>query len=609
MVRRSWVAEDAGSKEGIALKLIFEISRNLQFVLFVLVAVLSLLRWHQGRSPAQAWVAATFGSIGGVVLVARFLSPDPTGTWGDTYARKALVAILILFPYFLFRFTASLRPHPRWYHRAAMAATAAVGLSIFLFRTIPARGAPQPPGWQAYLLLLTAQWVVLSTVSAVVLWRGGDGQPTVARRRMRFLSLGAFGMALALIVGVAAPGAEITVARLVGQFLGLLSIPMFLIGVAPPSALLAVWRRPELRALQAAERGLMTAEAPEQVAAAILQHATNVVGGRAAILVVSQAVVGAFRLTDDELVGAMRAEEPTSEGPDTTIRIEMRDGFLAVFAGPFTPYFGRDETDLLAGLGAMADLALERTRALVREREHAESLREFVAIASHDLRTPLTVIKGFTALMDERWASLPDADKKGYVTRIDRQADQLSRLVDDLLTISRIEGRALKSRPEPVSVACAVEDAIEGNVEARHGVRVDVADDLGVTADPTHVQRILRNMIANAIAYGVPPVEIDACRVPGGVEIRVSDHGPGVPDAFVPQLFEKFARLDKKLSTATKGTGLGLYIVRGLARAAGGDAWYEPTGSAGGACFAVRLPAARVEATDHGSVDARKAVG
>lgn len=573
------------------------------------MAVLSLLRWRTGRTPAQAWVAATFGSIGGVVLVARFISQDPTGSAADTLTRKVLVAILILFPYFLFRFTASMQSHPRWYHRAAAALTAVVGLGVFAFRDLPARGAPQSTGWTAYVLLLTAHWVLLSTVSAVVLWRGGRGQPTVARRRMRFLGLGAFGIALALIVGVASPGAEITVARLIGQFLGLLTIPMFLIGVAPPPALLAVWRRPELRELQAAERGLMTAETPEDVAAAVLHHATNVVGGRAAVLVMQGRVVGAFRLTDDEVVGELRAVERSEPAPDTTVRIDMREGCLAVFAGPFTPYFGRDEQDLLTGLGAMADLALERTRALVREREHAESLREFVAIASHDLRTPLTVIKGFTALMEDRWASLSDADKQGYVARIDTQADHLARLVDDLLTISRIEGRALNPRPEAVRLVRAIEEAVEGVPEARYGLRADVADDLGALIDPMHLQRILRNLVANAITYGVPPIHIDATRTAAGVEIRVSDHGPGVPDAFVPQLFEKFARHDKRLSSATKGTGLGLYIVRGLARAAGGDAWYEPGSSTGGACFAVRLPAAPVKATKHEAVGARKAVG
>jgi signal transduction histidine kinase len=98
---------------------------------------------------------------------------------------------------------------------------------------------------------------------------------------------------------------------------------------------------------------------------------------------------------------------------------------------------------------------------------------------------------------------------------------------------------------------------------------------------------MLTNYVANALKYGGPPIRIEAREADGVVEIFVRDRGTGVPEEFVPRLFERFAQA----GTKEGGTGLGLSIVRGLARAQGGEAWYEPDPS-GGACFGVRLPSA-----------------
>jgi signal transduction histidine kinase len=95
--------------------------------------------------------------------------------------------------------------------------------------------------------------------------------------------------------------------------------------------------------------------------------------------------------------------------------------------------------------------------------------------------------------------------------------------------------------------------------------------------------------VTNAFNYGSDPVKVQVRSTNGWVELLVSDSGEGVPSEFVPKLFEKFARADKKMNRATQGTGLGLSIVRGLAKAMGGDAFYEPNRPSG-AVFGVRMP-------------------
>jgi signal transduction histidine kinase len=101
---------------------------------------------------------------------------------------------------------------------------------------------------------------------------------------------------------------------------------------------------------------------------------------------------------------------------------------------------------------------------------------------------------------------------------------------------------------------------------------------------------MLANYLDNALTYAGPPIEIRAAEQEGYAEIRVTDHGPGVPASFIPHLFERFARAPETEQKA-EGTGLGLWIVRTFARANSGDAWYQPS-STGGACFCLRLPLA-----------------
>lgn len=518
-------------------------------------------------------------------------------------ARTILVAVLVLFPYFLFRFATSFRPAPRWLGRLAAGLTAATSLGAFAIGRFPEAGAPQPARIRAYILLLLVQWVVLSTVVAVRLWRGGSGEPTIARRRMRLLSVGALGFALTLVFAASASSTEVvTLRRLIVQILGLLCAPLFLVGAAPPGFLRAAWRRPEVNELFQAERRLMTAESPSEVADSLLQHAAHILGSRAAVLIQDGGVIGRFGISEPDAASLAARGVVAAELDPSAMWIPMDRGWLAVLGSPYTPYFGQDEADLLKGLALLADLALSRTDLMQRERAGAqalqaaneslvatnEAIKEFVAIASHDLRTPITVIQGFASTITEQWESMADEDKKRHTATIDRQADQLSRLVNDLLVVSQIEAHALQPNTEAVRMEHIVARSIEGLGERRADVRVNVPGDLMVRADPEHLLRILGNYITNAFSYGRPPVEVEARREGSIVEVRVIDHGDGVPEEFRPRLFEKFARADKRMSKASNGTGLGLSIVRGLARAEEGDAWYEPSKD-GGACFVVRL--------------------
>ena len=218
-----------------------------------------------------------------------------------------------------------------------------------------------------------------------------------------------------------------------------------------------------------------------------------------------------------------------------------------------------------------------------------QTLKDFVAIASHDLRGPLSTILGFVTAMPRTWDSTSDDQKKEFIAAIERAARRIARLVEDLLTVSRIEAGEVRVQKEPVDLQQAVEEALRRSTGLGNGIKTHVPPTT-VDADPDHVERILTNYVTNALKYGERPVEVEAREDDGWVEIRVRDRGSGVPEEFVPRMWEKFSRPNES-GQKEKGTGLGLSIVSGLARANGGTAWYEPNRPRG-ACFCLRLPKA-----------------
>jgi len=251
-------------------------------------------------------------------------------------------------------------------------------------------------------------------------------------------------------------------------------------------------------------------------------------------------------------------------------------------------------TDRLAELRKLnGELDVERIRveqAMAELQTVNEAIRGFTAAAAHDLRSPLVSIIGFSALLTKSWDTFSEEKRRTFVATINSQSQNLSTLVDDLLTSSRIEGGGLSTSPELIVLAGAIDRCLELGNRDIGSVTVSCSPDLIVRVDPHHLGRILDNYVQNAFKYGEPPVRIQATRVGDMVEVRVLDHGPGVPPGFVPRLFGKFARADTPATKAQKGTGLGLSIVRGLAEANGGLAHYEPNVPKG-SCFVVELPA------------------
>jgi two-component system phosphate regulon sensor histidine kinase PhoR len=220
--------------------------------------------------------------------------------------------------------------------------------------------------------------------------------------------------------------------------------------------------------------------------------------------------------------------------------------------------------------------------------------RDFVANVSHELRTPLTAIQGYVEALLDSPGDPALADK--FLTIIARHAARMDRLVTDLLRLARLDARQERLEPIQGPVSELIDDVVsemDAAIQTRRlRVVISVAQDAQeVYGDPAKLHDVLRNLLENAINYSPEEgeVTIAATRTDAAVEIEVSDRGPGIPDADLARIFERFYRVDRSRTRDPGGTGLGLSIVKHLVELHGG----RVTGrnrEGGGAQFVVRLP-------------------
>jgi signal transduction histidine kinase len=214
---------------------------------------------------------------------------------------------------------------------------------------------------------------------------------------------------------------------------------------------------------------------------------------------------------------------------------------------------------------------------------------QFVALAAHELRSPVSAIYGLSETIAERGVQLAPDRLEELQSSLRMQIRRLRELVEQLLDLSRLDAEAVVIRPQRVLVRDRLEQIVR-SVSPLESVPIGLEVDASLEAelDVHALDRIVSNLIVNACRYGEPPVLVSAAMEQSTLRVTVHDHGPGVPAEFVPQLFDRFAR--SAASAASPGTGLGLAIARSYARAHSGEISYRP-GAPRGAAFELTLPA------------------
>jgi PAS domain S-box-containing protein len=233
------------------------------------------------------------------------------------------------------------------------------------------------------------------------------------------------------------------------------------------------------------------------------------------------------------------------------------------------------------------------TRDQTQQREHEQERQRFadqrsqlLAVTAHELRNPTAVIDGSAAALRESWDDMSVELRDELLGGIRSAGDRLRRLAADLTEPSRSEGNPLLLRIREVSLAETLHSAVMRTRAARTDVAIDVdsSRDAVFNADPERLAQALDNLLDNALRHGTPPVSLVGT-VNHVVRIRVADRGPGVPAELRPHLFERSAGAE-----GSRRTGLGLYLVREIARRHGGDVAYHPPSEGEPAAFEITLP-------------------
>lgn len=209
------------------------------------------------------------------------------------------------------------------------------------------------------------------------------------------------------------------------------------------------------------------------------------------------------------------------------------------------------------------------------ELEHLDDIKsQFVSIASHELRTPIAVVHGIAATLHFRGDKLSSEQRRELRTTLYLQSCRLGELTEQLLDLSRLDSDTIVLTPARFRPRERIDELLTRIAPDRiHEVEVGVDPRLEVYTDPNAFERVVANLLTNAFRYGEPPIEVRA-RPNDRIEVVVEDRGPGVPDDFVPRLFERFSQADDA-RVRRQGAGLGLAIAKSFATALGGDLRYE----------------------------------
>lgn len=264
-----------------------------------------------------------------------------------------------------------------------------------------------------------------------------------------------------------------------------------------------------------------------------------------------------------------------------TVVVRRRDGRDLVAS--LTGSYQRD------GSGALTGALISLRDATGRPGAGVSGI-EIVSTVSHELRSPLTSVKGFTSLLLNRWDRLPDDQKQMMLEQVNHDADRVTRLITELLDISRLETGRLRLRRQLVDlprIASTVVEKVRLEYPELEASTEFPAEFPKVYADPDKVEQVLTNLVENACKYASPRgLRIVGVVDDGKASVGVSDQGDGIPASDLPKVFTKFFRRSEGRPT---GSGLGLWISRGLVESHGGDLTAE-SAPGRGTTFRFTLP-------------------
>lgn len=570
---------------------------------FVLLTLAAIIDWRRHRDTRSGHLAVAFGSLTALILIAPLVGH--AGQFNQLVTDVTLI-IFLLSGYALLMFRDALIPlgRARRWITGAIVAVAALAF-IAQFPSDPQQRLTPLQSFTAGAVLIT--WAICIVEPIFRIWLTSIYRRAVESARLRALSL-----------GYAALIAEIGVATLAGStarhpyfmiaidLVTLAIVPLLYASFSPPSWLRRIWREPEEDAFRNALHDLLL-YSPDRATLAqrAIGWATRLVGGASAVIIDADGSILAARdmtLDQAEVIAAevragSAAGKHLSARPAarliTELHLQRGEGCMVIVAGPFTPIFGDDEILRLRQYANSITAGLDRVSLNERIASLEKTKTEFLNVASHELRGPMTVIKGYLTMLEAGVLGELSAQSSSVIHLLIAKSDEVNWMVEQMVEAARLEEGRMALKKLPADLVELTDLAIEGvgQLLSRHQITVEKPSRaVEAEVDPDRFQIVVRNLLSNAAKYSPVGARIKIRVTGNGVgKVAVTDEGIGITEEDQARLFSRFVRIETKATESVSGTGLGLWLSREIARMHDGDITVESTPGRG-STFTLRVP-------------------
>jgi signal transduction histidine kinase len=550
------------------------------------LAARSAASWIRETDRRHGYLAIALGSLALLILIAPLLGGGAGGAVPQSITDVAIV--LFLFSgYALLMFRDTFLPFARATHWAIIAALAVVAAFAIAVQ-LPADPMRSHTELQTVALVaVVVAWTLCILEPTIRFWLAARERRAVEAARLRALSAGYAGILLVVIMGTVGAGLG-PVWTFLTDLIALAVVPILYVSFAPPVWLRRVWRQPEEDEFRSALHDLLVHSPDrETLARRALAWAQRLVGGESAFVIDSDRSIlatqglapeqaAAIAESHDIVSAAGQGHQPWRREHMLVVPLDLERGrgAIVITSGRLTPVFGDDELSRLLQYAGSVTAGLDRVTLSSRIQALEKAKSDFLNIASHELRGPMTIIKGYLTMLEGGALGDLPAKAESVLPLLISKSDEITWMLEQMVEASRLEEGRLELNKRPADVVEITDTAIEGVklLLRGHDLKLDEpAEPLEADIDPDRFQMVVRNLLTNAAKYSPSGTDIVVriARSDRMATVSVIDQGVGISLEDQAGLFTRFNRV--KTTQHVQGTGLGLWLSREIARMHDGD--------------------------------------
>jgi signal transduction histidine kinase len=550
---------------------------------FAALALRTALAWAREPDRRHRFLALGLLALALDIIISPELYAE--GVAGQV-ATDAGVVLFLLSGYGLLMFRDSfvpLRPRTR---NLIVGLMVVVGVTAIAVRLPGNPEAVHNPIQTAALVAIVGTWAYCIFDPIVTFWLAARGRPAVEMARLRAISIGYAGVLAVFVFGTVA-GALSDPVTVVVDLVALAIVPILYVAFFPPVWLRRIWRQPEEEQFRSALHDLLL-YSPDRVTLAdkALGWAERLVGGESAFIVDAGGEVLASKgmstadarhlATRGQFLANQDGLEPRRVGASIVVPLELQQGrgAMVIRSERLTPIFGDEELTRLSQYATSLSAGLDRVTLSSKIAALERAKTDFLNIASHELRGPMTVIKGYLTMLEA--GALGDLTPKvqSVLPLLISKSDEVNWMIEQMIEASRLEEGRLALKKNRADIVELTEGAIDGvrMTLSGHELKVDMpVESIEAKVDPDRFQIVVRNLLSNAAKYSPSgsDIVVGVRRDGDKAFVSVRDQGAGISAEDQAHLFTRFGRIES--SVHVQGTGLGLWLSREIARMHDGD--------------------------------------